>query len=327
MTMTCSRIASLGAALVPIALALGCTGPTTPADSATDAQLSDVANGSDASMADRALDDVTAPTDGGNDVVADVHASDAGPATRPGPTNTGVPAGTTLTHRNGDIRLETAGETLDGVDLDGCIQVAAMNVTIRRTRIHCSGYYPVEVMTGGSLTIEDSEIDASDSGGIATSGIAFTNYTARRVNIHGSSDGFKADENVLIEDSWVHDLYLGPDDHADGVQGTGGTNVVVRRSFIDIVDHGAGHGGDPNSCFQVGTEWAPNRGWNIEANWLYGGGWSINFGGAGGENNRIVDNRFGRGTGFPGYGPISIDGTSVTASGNVWDDDGSAIVP
>ena len=249
----------------------------------------------------------------------------AAPTTRPGPTNTGVPAGTTL-RPSGPLQLTTAGQVVDGLDVTGCVAVRAPDVTIRRTRIRCDSYYPVEVYDGASLVIEDSEIDGSPSNGAATSGIAFSNFVARRVNIHGTADGVKADANAVLEDSWIHDLYLGPEDHADGVQSTGGSGVTIRRNFIDIRDLGRGHGGDPNSVFQIGTEWGPNSNWTIEGNWIYGGGWSINAYSGSGTGNRITENRFGRGAGFPGYGPISVTG-NWRVTGNVWDDDGSPVAP
>ncbi|MCW7538825.1 hypothetical protein OOT46_13335 [Aquabacterium sp. A7-Y] len=253
--------------------------------------------------------------------------------TRPGPDNTGVPAGTRLV-ASGPLELTTPDQVIDGLDVVGCVTVKAPRVTIRRTRIRCDAYYPVEVMDGASLTIEDSEIDGSPSGGIATSGIAFRNYVARRVNIHGTADGIKADGNVVLEDSWIHDLYLGPDDHADGVQSTGsGADVTIRRNFIDIVDHGKGHGGQPNSVFQIGTEWGSNSNWTIDSNWLYGGGWVVHAdAGADGDGNRVVNNRFGRGVAegngdtYPGYGPLALYGRWTT-SGNVWDDSGAPVEP
>jgi hypothetical protein len=219
--------------------------------------------------------------------------------------------------------LTEADKVIEGLDITGCVQVRAPRVTIRKTRIRCDSYYPVEVFDGASLVIEDSEIDGSPAGGYATSGIAFGNYVARRMNIHGTSDGIKADSNVILEDSWIHDLYLGPGDHADGVQSTGGGNVTVRRNFIDIVDHGKGHGGDPNSVFQIGIEWDSNSNWTIEGNWLDGGGWMINGDAAAGTNNRIINNRFGRNF---GYGPMSLSG-SWTVMGNVWDDNGQPVYP
>jgi hypothetical protein len=250
---------------------------------------------------------------------------DAGSGGKPGPGNTGVPAGTKLTP-SGSISLTKQGQMVDSLDITGCVEVHAANVVITKTRIRCTDYYPVRMFPGASLTIEDSEIAAS--GGSATSGIAFGDYTARRINVHGAADGLKSDNNVLVEDSWIHDNWLGVGDHADGVQSTGGSNVVYRHNFIDVVDHGSGHGGGPNACFQVGNENGIVSTFVIDGNWLYGGGWVINFGG-GGTGNRIVNNRFGRGKAevagqskYPDYGPIADRDGKTEISGNVWDDTG-----
>ncbi len=242
---------------------------------------------------------------------------------RPSVSSTGVPACTTLT-ASGDLTITTAGAVIDALDINGCVEVRAQNVTIRRTRIRCTDYYPLQIVNNGNLLIEDTEI--ASSGGYATSGIAFSDYVARRLNVSGSADGFKADRDATIEDSWVHDLWLGAGDHADGIQTTGGDNVTIRGNFIDILDRGAGHGGEPNSGIQGGTEWATHSNWLVENNWFYGGGWVINFDGVGGTNNRIINNRFGRSKTppvFPDYGPLSYYGP-VVVTGNVWDDDGSS---
>ena len=66
-----------------------------------------------------------------------------------------------------------------------------------------------------------------------TAAIAFANYTARRLNIHGGADGLKADSNVLIEDCWIHDLSNGPGEHNDAVQSTGGKGVTIRHNVLD----------------------------------------------------------------------------------------------
>lgn len=245
-----------------------------------------------------------------------------------------MPVGTPL-QASGPLRLTTPGQVIENLDVTGCVEVMAPNVTIRRTRISCDSYYPVRVFDGASLLIEDSEISGEASGGIATSGIAFDHYTARRVNIHGTADGAKAEGYVVIEDSWIHDLWLGDGDHADGVQATGvsdaAATVVIRRNFIDIVNHGRGHGGEPNSCFQIGTENGSNANWTIDGNWLYGGGWVIHADAGNGGNNRISNNRFGRGRAevsgqpdYPLYGPIATYG-SWADQGNVWDDNGAPL--
>jgi hypothetical protein len=114
----------------------------------------------------------------------------------------------------------------------------------RKVRITTGDYYPVRYFDNGNtgLLVEDSEIIGTS--GDVTSGVAFANYTARRLNIHGMADGLKADSNVLIEDCWIHDLSNGAGEHNDGVQSTGGKGVTIRHNSIS---------GASNACVQTGT--------------------------------------------------------------------------
>jgi hypothetical protein len=164
------------------------------------------------------------------------------------------------------------------------------------------------------LVVEDSEIEGTS--GNVTSAIAFGNYTARRLNVHGMADGFKADANALIEDCWIHDMSNGPTEHNDGVQSTGGKGVTLRHNAIS---------GASNAAVQTGDEHGATEDLTIECNWLSGGGWTLNIRGAGATrpiNTRVLNNRFGRNA---GYGPWVIDDPKPTISGNVYDDNGAAI--
>jgi hypothetical protein len=234
---------------------------------------------------------------------------------KPGPTNTGVPPGTALTS-SGSITVDEDGAIVEALEIAGTITVLANDVTIRKVRITTGDYYPIryfdEDNTG--LLVEDTEIIGTS--GNVTSGIAFANYTARRVNVHGMADGFKADSNVLIEDSWIHDLSNGQGEHNDGVQSTGGAGVTLRHNTIS---------GASNAAVQTGDENGATVDLSIECNWLSGGGWTLNIRGSGAtvpQNTRIIDNRFGR---DHGYGPWTLDDPSPTVSGNVYDDDDEPI--
>ncbi len=234
---------------------------------------------------------------------------------KPGPTNTGVPAGTVL-KPSGSIKVETAGAVVEDLDIEGAITILADNVTIRRVKIRSGDYYPIRYFDNDNkgLVVEDSEIEGTSDD--ATAAISFANYTARRLNIHGSADGLKADENVLVEDCWIHDLRNGPDQHNDGVQSTGGKGVTLRNNAIS---------GASNACVQTGDIGAATEDLTIECNWLSGGGYSLNIRGTGAtrpKNTRVVNNRFGRDS---AYGPWTIDDPNPIVTGNVHDDDGSAI--
>lgn len=196
----------------------------------------------------------------------------------PDETNTGVPNGTVLTN-SGSINVTIDGIIIQNLNISGSISVSANHVTIRNCRVTSGDYYPVrwygDDYTG--LLVEDTEIIATNYE--ATAGLSFRNYTARRVHVTGSADGFKADANVLIEDCYVTDLGIGPDTHNDGVQATGGSNVTLRHNTFKF-------GSQPgvSAVVQVGNEWGTNSDWVITNNLIDGGGWSINASGNPSDN-------------------------------------------
>ena len=63
----------------------------------------------------------------------------------PDATNTGVPAGTTLTNVSGDcVRITTPNTVINGQHITGCIQVEANNVTIQNSEITSSNFYAIQ---------------------------------------------------------------------------------------------------------------------------------------------------------------------------------------
>ncbi len=278
---------------------------------------SDAGNAGDAGDAGAAQDVMPGDAGAEDSASSDATLASACGKPKPGPTNTGVPAGTKLT-ASGTIKVTQNGAVIENLDIAGAIEVLANDVTIRRVRITSGDYYPIRYFDNKNtgLVVEDSEIIGTSTD--VTSAISFANYTARRLNIHGGADGFKADENVLIEDCWIHDLANAPGQHNDGVQSTGGKGVTIRHNAIS---------GASNACVQTGDEGAATEDLTVECNWLSGGGYTLNIRGTGAtrpKNTRIIDNRFTRDS---AYGPWTIDDPAPTIKGNVWDDDGSPIPP
>lgn len=263
----------------------------------------------DASAAGGSAVKFNAPSTGGFQANCIVKPSDCG---YPDETNTGVPAGTVLTN-SGSITVTTAGTVIDKKNISGQVIIRANNVTIRNSRITSGDYYPIDNNNGNTgLLVEDTEIKGTNSN--VTSLMSFANYTARRVNIYGGADGFKADSNVLIEDSYIHDLAVSAGSHNDGIQTTGGSNVTVRHTTCKLSTFvGA------NACIQIGDEWAPNSNWLVENNLLDGGGWTINAG-TQSSSMRFLNNRFTRNA---GYGAGHPSGSIWT--GNYYDDNGAAV--
>jgi hypothetical protein len=181
--------------------------------------------------------------EGGEDEAAEGGGS--GPATAagrggfPNAASAGVPAGwQPVAVHEGDLWVRDAGTVIEGLHVTGSIQVRADDVTIRNTKVDDTIWnQESDRVQYSGLLIEDTEVgpdqgvSSSSDGAIGTSG-----YTARRVEIHGFTDGFRvAGANVRIEDSFVVLSELaGGCPHLDGIQGYGGgADVVVRHNTID----------------------------------------------------------------------------------------------
>lgn len=230
----------------------------------------------------------------------------------PDETNTGVPSGVSLTP-SGSITVSQNGAIIDGLDISGQIVVNADNVTIRNCRITSGDYYPIDYGRTG-LLVEDTEIIGLSSN--VTAGISFDSYTARRVSVTGTADGFKANSNVLIEDCYVHLLAIGPETHNDGTQATGGSDVILRHNTYKLGDQSG-----ISAVVQMGNEGGVNVNWLIENNLMDGGGWSINANSSDpsqSPNCQILNNRFTRRAGY-GVGWVA----GCTWTGNYYDDDGA----
>lgn len=235
----------------------------------------------------------------------------------PGASNTGVPSGTTLTP-SGALIITTAGAVIENLDISGGVEVRAANVTIRNCKIHGTGTYGLYVRSG-SVTITDSEI----YGGFEN-GIGFDNWTAIRVNIHGTSgDGVKLGSNVRLEDSWIHDLTPASGAHADGGQVQGGiVNTVVRHNWIDM------NFANANAALFIAPDLGPSSAGplTIEGNYVNGGNFTVYI--VDGNNGQYFisnitfrDNKFGRNF---NYGPMNVN-VPVAETNNTYLDNGAAV--
>jgi hypothetical protein len=172
----------------------------------------------------------------GNPAPAPPGGSPTPTAAWPDASNTGVPAGTTLTP-SGGITVSQPGTVVDGVDAPW-IEVEAANVTIRNSRIHSSAFSLIYNRTGSpGLVVEDSELIGDDGTGISSS-----NYTARRVEITGVENGCDIGRggNVTIVDSYIHDLDTSAGAHTDGCQiGEGAHDILFQHNHISPQDSGS----------------------------------------------------------------------------------------
>ena len=239
------------------------------------------------------------------------------PTGKPGDSNTGVPSGRTLTP-SGSLTLRTANQVIDGLDINGSVDVEAPGVVIKNSRIHGSDSYGVLVRSG-SVTISDSELYGFENA------IGGDDWKGFRLDIHGTyGDGVKLGSDVLLQDSWIHDLTPADGAHADGAQMQSGVvNLTVRHNVIDVST-----ATDANSAIFMAPDLGPSTDGPVDVtdNWLDGGNFTIfcvdgNNGQYFVQNISITGNRFGR---HSAYGPSRVNVPILWAS-NVWDDTGAGL--
>jgi hypothetical protein len=255
----------------------------------------------------------------------------------PGPTNTGVPAGTVLAP-SGDITVTQPGTVISGVHVTGCIDVQADNVTIRNTLVTQIGSCWGGAITlrygafpSGNVMIVDTEVDGN--GQNTNSLIGNDGYTCIRCNLHGGGRGANMGQNVVIQDSWLHDFWCPPGStaHEEAVLSNGGTNFQVIHNTLDA-DNGC-----TSAALAMYGDFTAITNVLVQNNLLNGGAFCA-YGGSltekpypTGSNIRFIGNHFG--TKYIAtcgqYGPIY--GWAYNAgnvwSANVWDGTGLPVTP
>jgi hypothetical protein len=240
----------------------------------------------------------------------------------PSASSTGVPAGTSL-RTLGEVTVTKAGTVLDGVRAK-CILIWASNVTVRRSLVrggNCGSDHVIEVSHGATNAhIEDTEIDAAyvTPQGAALGG---SNFTCLRCNIHGAARGVQIGDNVVLQDSYVHDLYGTANSENSAFVSNGGQHVVVNHCTLE-------QNTVPTGGFALALipDYGVLNDILVENNLFNGGTYAVWAGDAAADKNpawrarntRFINNAFGRKF-FPRsgyYGPAAAFATGVP--GNVW---------
>lgn len=254
----------------------------------------------------------------------------------PDETNTGYrPTGVGLTtmplNAPGELVIREAGTVIDGKRIEGCVQVYAPNVTIKRSLLTgCQSYFNVHLRPQATnFTIEDTEIDGKD---FASQDAAITEdstgpVTIRRVFIHNVGDGPRVGENLVMEDSYITDMFACSICHNDSVQSAGGFNVTLRHNTMINTppDHPSGQGGR-NAVVRIATEQGPVDGFVVENNLLSGGNFAIQIrsqGTGAPRNVKILNNRIVPNWRF--YGAYDSPDMLPELSGNFRDDSGAPL--
>ncbi|SDG37937.1 hypothetical protein SAMN05216338_100192 [Bradyrhizobium sp. Rc2d] len=183
----------------------------------------------------------------------------------PNASNTGVPAGTTLTAYTGPMTITTPGTVIDGVIIDGTLTIAAENVTIKNSVIQNYGFWGIDASAAaaiGNVTVQNCTLTASSSydtdSAIVGSGTFIGN------NISNGENGFRLlDGASVVKGNYIHDLNDNfGDPHYDGIALQGGQNNV-------LVEHNTVIGRDTSDIF-IKNDFGPISNVTVTDNLLLG---------------------------------------------------------
>jgi hypothetical protein len=235
----------------------------------------------------------------------------------PNAANTGVRPGVQL-QPSGSLNVTRDGQVVQNLHVTGTVTINANDVTLRNVLIDNTGTYPIRITSGRNLVVEDSEIDGNGSASVA---ILPGSYTLRRVDIHDVRDGPRIEGNdVLIEDSHIHDLHRIEGGHHDAIQIRNGVGVVIRRNNLQAYNATTR---DPmNAAIQIGSLNGPLRGLVVDGNLMNGGNYTVNAGKSSADPSYWRNNRFGRNF---RYGVLTGGPGVVWESTNVDDDTGRPV--
>ncbi len=270
----------------------------------------------------------------------------------PNASNTGVPAGTTLTAYTGSCTI-SAPATIDAKTITcDALLIRAPGVTITRSKIVGRVIIDTDIDRTWSLTLTDSEVDAG-AGDLPA--IYNGNATILRSNIHGGHNALECQEHsstCVMRNSWVHDQWQAPtgDTHLGGILVLGnvvpctGTLVAGVPACAEFAHNTVAcdaavnsSGGGCTGNINLLPHFGPLPGALIKDNLFVAnvGSSFCTYGGAGMEHpaDHIVytGNVFQRGTNnqCAAYGPVTnFDAGAVgnAWSGNTWDD-GTPLTP
>jgi hypothetical protein len=146
----------------------------------------------------------------------------------PGDSNTGVPAGVTLSAYTGPCTITTANTVIDKKIVNCSLDIRALNVTITNSQIN--GAIDADNCATASFNVTDSTIHVSD---IDYKGLGYCNFTATRVDVSGGNSMAWCD-TCTIQDSYLHNPL---EDPAGAAANHAAHNSTVRMTKQSIIKH------------------------------------------------------------------------------------------
>lgn len=259
----------------------------------------------------------------------------------PNASNTGVPAGVTLTPYTGSCTIQQDNTVIDA-KLVNCerLRIIADNVTITRSRINgrIDTPDPEDPNYSYSFRITDSEVHVGNVLGITA--IKQANFYANRIEVTGGARSIYCQTNCTVENSWVHGQASDPlgEAHTSGIRMD--QNLILRHNTLVCESIRLPGKGACSAALSGYGDWAPVQNNLIENN-LFLPGTSSNcaYGGSSGgkayssaaRDIRFIDNVFVRGSSGRCGMYNAVFGFDATRPGSVFRnnvfDDGTPVPP
>lgn len=260
----------------------------------------------------------------------------------PNVSNTGVPAGVSLTTYTGPSTITADGTVIRNQQVNGNLNIQASNVQIINSRINGSIDLRDPKNTDYSFTITDSEVHVGDN---LNTGIMRGNFRATRVEVTGGRRSMYCVFNCVVEDSYVHLQGGDPggDAHFSGIRME--QNGTFRHNTL-VCEAARGSGTGCSAALTGYGDFAPVQNNLIENNRfignLGGGSTMCAYGGSSGADGgkpyghlardiRFINNVFTRGTSGRCGNLGAVAGYDATRPGNLWQgntwDDGTTMRP
>jgi len=210
------------------------------------------------------------------------------------------------------LTITRNGTVVDGLDVEGTIQVNASHVTIKNTRVRGRGYFSIRVADSTrGVTVQDTEVDGNGTAGAEGSMGVTGPATVLRCNVHGVENGLAPGSGSVLRDNYVHGLAAPGSPHYDGIQIDGGIHGVRILHNTVVNDF------DQTAALMIDNYFGPIADITVQNNRLIGGGYTVysdgQFNGGSITGVKFLDNVFGKGH----WGYASVQKYAVTASGNV----------
>lgn len=124
----------------------------------------------------------------------------------PNESNTGIPAGTSLTTYTGPCTITADDTVIDSKTVNCDVVVQASNLLIKNSQVNGVVYSGEDVNSGYSFTLQDSNLDATPGFSGDATGVGETNFTVLRSEITGGRRLGHCWDTCLVMDSYFHGL-------------------------------------------------------------------------------------------------------------------------